>query len=467
MKQVRTKEFNYNLNQTSQNFDNPQSSDDSSDAKHLVQRKVEVDFWAAGFNYEDPILIDSSLFHTWFKVYKNPDDASMLIYNEGVLVPSGKEFLYNNNNDTEPKYLTFDISTDAPYFDASVEFLSDNESGYWIGPAQVNLFDNNTDIWRPKDPTIAIPTQGTEMMWNNTVGIQRDVVIKDETGKDVSVFSLLYSSPSKVHVLVYPRDFTGTKIRRARINFEAYDWFIDNFIIYDSSVPDEQRLHKNKVNSFITITQAGKPIIINVVSDNSFNKNDNSYFQDSNGESISMTGNSFDINSLYPSYMVGDIPYQYIGMSCITNSEIKDVIIVDEGRKPVSTDIAGIYNTSDDHEFDGFIPSGSSVESKFYAKIKKYQIENSESGDETLNMPLVYIIQIILNDGNNTTYEIKINQYGYIANENLRAYDIYTSDNGQVLTDLEKEHSTPENKLKTSGSFLEDGYIFPVYFSEK
>lgn len=498
MKKVRTKEFNYNLNQSSANvFDyyEPNSQTlteeelkhstpetkvlrlgrDSDDASaypvlfkrdSLTQGHAMVDFWASGFEYNNPTLVDPSLFHTWFKIYKNPQDPSMLVYNEGVLVPAGKEFLYNNVSDVDPKYLVFDISTDASFFDASVEYLSDNETGYWIGPAQINIFDNNSDIWRPKDGSVPAPVTGTEMSWLNTKDYEENYIIKDENGNEASTFTILYKNPGKVHVMVYPRDFTGTKMRRARVNFEAYSLYVDNFAAYDSSVPVEQRIKKNSSKSFFTITQAGKPIIINITADGAFNRNEMSYFQDGNGELIQMIGNTININSIYPAFMEGDIPYQYIGLDCVTNSAIKSVKILDEGKNPVPTNVANVYGY-DDKPFEGFRPTESDIECNFYLKIKKYQIDNTESGDETLNQPLVYKVVITLDDGNNTSYEFKINQYGYIANDDVRCYHIYTEDNGQVLTDEEKMHSTPENKLKTSGTFLNDSYIFPIYFTNK
>ena len=101
MKKVRTKEFNYNLNQSSANvvdYYEPNGQTlteeelkhsapetkvltlgrDSDDASaypalfkrdSLTQGHAMVDFWASGFDYNNPTLVDPSLFHTWFKIY--------------------------------------------------------------------------------------------------------------------------------------------------------------------------------------------------------------------------------------------------------------------------------------------------------------------------------------------------------------------------------------------------------------
>lgn len=95
------------------------------------------------------------------------------------------------------------------------------------------------------------------MSWLNTKDYEENYIIKDENGNEASTFTILYKNPGKVHVMVYPRDFTGTKMRRARVNFEAYSLYVDNFAAYDSSVPVEQRIKKNSSKSFFTITQAG------------------------------------------------------------------------------------------------------------------------------------------------------------------------------------------------------------------
>lgn len=451
MKIVRTKQFNYNLNVEPETTQVPQNN----------QQHVSVDFWASGFNYDIPEIIDPSSFHTNLKVYKNPKDASILIFDNNVLVPSGKEYLFENASQENPIYITLDVSSNTQYFDASIEYLSGNEGGYWIGPNLVNTFDNNTDIWRPADPEVGIPVAGTQMVWNNTEKYQDNVVFKDEDGTPVASFERLYETPDKVHIMLYPRDYTGTKVRRAKINFEAYYYFVDNFSLHDD--PSAQKLYRMKASSFITISQSGIPVIINITADPDYNKNAIEYFSDENGELISMIGKTFDINSVYPSYNVGDIPYQYIGMVCITNSAIKTIEILDEGRNPVDKSIATIFG-SDDNPFEGFIPTPSEITCKFYARIKKYQIPIGDTSDEELTKPIVYIIKVTLDDGNNTSYEITLNQYGYLADPAMQCYHIYDP-NQPNLTDEEKEHTTIPGKLETAAVYPEEGLKFPVYIS--
>lgn len=454
MKKTRTKQFNYNLNV---------SPDDSLDSQEsLKQYQASVDYWASGFNYDTPEIIDPSVFHTSIKVYRNPGDVSILLFDDnGSVISNGKDFLFENASQTEPLFLTFDVSSNAKYFDASVEYLSDAENGYWVGPNMVNQQDNNTDIWKPKDPNIAVPVIGTQMLWANIdpEKYEDNVVFKDEDGTTIGTFSRLYTNPGKVHVMIYPRDYTGIKVRRVKINFESYFYFVDNFSLHDD--PEAQKLYKSKANAFITVSQAGIPVIINVTADPDFNKNAMEYFTDKNGDLIPMVGHTIEINSTYPSYMSGDAPYQYIGFVCSTNSAIKSISILDEGQNPVEPEIAQIYG-SDDNPFDGFVPSPEEVVCKFYAKIKKYEIPVGDTSDEDLTKPIVYIIKIVLDDGSNTNFTITLYQYGFLADKDAEVYHYYDP-NQTNLTDEEKEHTSISTRLRTSGMYPDEGLKFPLY----
>ena len=426
------------------------------------QKSVRVDFYAPGFNYDKAEIVDPSAYHTWFKVYRNPKDISIHVYESSKEIKeifSGKEYVFQDPD--IPTYLTFEFDGDANFFDASIEYLSGNNNGYWIGPVKINVFEQNTDYWSPSDKNVAVPVIGTQMKWANTVDFTENYKLYDEYGNVVTAIPKLYSVPKKLHLMIYPRDFVGISVRKAKVNFEFYSLYSDNYIAHvDPNIAPEKKLRKNKKSFWILLTQAGKPIVLDVVGDPEFSKNDMSYLTNEAGETYNLTGSTLEINSIYPSFRENKTDYQYIGLKADTNAPIKSIKIFNESREEMNPDIAAVFNTDTNTIFNSFVPTMSDVTCNFYIRIKKYQITNAEANNEVMNVPLTYFIVLTLDNGNDTSYEIQIDQYGYIHSEAMKVYNYYPYPSNEI----EEEHSDPNMKVATLASDS-SGIVYPIFWT--
>lgn len=443
MKTIRDKQFNYSL--------------DSSN-KEGIQQKQLIDFWAKGYNYDKPGIIDPSSFHTQLKLYRNPEDVSVAVSSNGSAVPDSKEFVFTADDASVVQYISLDISSNAVWFDASVEFLNTNEAGWWIGSSQIGEHDSNTDIWEPADKSEAYPKAGSVMVWKNTVGLHKDVSLHDENGVKVFDASYEYDVPSRVHIKIYPRDFTGVKARSCKVTLTAHTSYVDNFAVWqDSSVG---KIAAKSASSTLYISQAGVNVVFSAVADETYSKNDLSYFKDSAGNLIPLEGQTVSINTLYPSSQEDGTEWQYFGIAATTNAKISSIRVLNDADTSVASSIAGVFNTADSLPFSGFTPDESNVKCLFYVRIKKYEITNAAASDPLAKLPIIYKVSFTLDDGS-SPYWFKIKQYGYIADDTMRVYDYYTGP--QTLTEEEQAHSTPETKVETNGTYISESYIFPIY----
>ena len=434
-------------------------------AKTDRQESVRVDFYASGFNYDKAEIVDPSAYHTWFKVYHNPKDISIHVYEssaEGREIFSGKEYVIQDTNDV-PTYLTFEFGGDAHFFDASIEYLSGNNSGYWIGPMGINMVEGNTDYWSPSDRNVAVPVIGTEMKWANTTDFTENYKLYDENGELVTTVPELYNVPKKLHLMIYPRDFTGISVRKARVNFEFYSLYSDDYIAHvDPSIAQEKKLKKNKKSFWILLTQPGKPIVLDVVGDSKFPKNDMSYLTNETGDTYNLIGTTLEINSIYPSLRENKTDYKYIGLKTDTNAPIMSIKIFNESREEMNPNVAAVFNTDTNAIFTSFTPSKTDVTCNFYIRIKKYQITNAEANNGILNRPLKYFVVLTLDNGNDTPYEIQIDQYGYIHSESMKTFDYYPYPSNET----EDEHSEPSKKVATLASDS-SGIVYPIFWTNQ